>query len=459
MPTLLSGPSEFKGGFGVPNVRGGHAIVLGASMAGLLAARVLSESFERVTVVERDVLPVDAEHRRGASQSRHLHILLARGASILEDLFPGFIAETVAAGAPLTDALGRVRVMVSGHRLLQKDIGLQSLLCGRPLLESIVRARVRALSGVTFLEGYDVVGVTATADGRRVTGARIRTEGQAEEAVEADVVLDATGRGSRAARWLDELGHGRPVVDKVQVGLGYATRTYRLPAGAMGKDQVMLVNATPGYQRAAVLAEQENGLSRLTVAGMLGDRPPTDPKSFDEFAASLRLPDIFEAVRDGEPVDDPVPFQYPANVRHRYEKMRSLPDGFLVMGDAVSAFNPVYGQGMTSAAMQAEAMRSVLADDRALTGRRYFQAIAKAVTPPWQISAGGDLAFPEVTGRRTVSVRMINGYLPRVHAAAAHDVELAAAFIRVGSLVDRPEALLRPDVVRRVFTPRRRSTG
>ncbi|GAA1961391.1 FAD-dependent oxidoreductase [Catenulispora subtropica] len=439
----------------MPHRRGDHAVVLGASMAGLLAARVLSESFERVTVVERDVLPTGAEHRRGVPQSRHVHVLLARGASILDDLFPGFLAEAVAAGAPLTDALGRVRLLLSGHRLLQTDVGLHSLLCGRPLLESLVRNRVRALTGVGLVEGCDVVGLAATANGRRVTGVRIRADGGAEETVEADLVVDATGRGTRAPLWLEQLGHGRPTVDKVRVGLGYATRTYRLPDGAMGKDQLILTNATPGNQRAAVLSEQENGLARLTLAGMLGDRPPTDPRAFDAFTASLHFPDIFEAVRDAEPVDDPVPFQYPANVRHRFERMRSFPDGFLLLGDAVSAFNPVYGQGMTSAAMQAEAMRSVLADGRALTWRPYFRALARAVDPPWQISAGGDLAFPEVDGHRTPAVRMINAYLPRVHEAAAHDVRMAVAFIRVGSLVDRPEALVRPAIVLRVLASRR----
>lgn len=440
--------------------RGGHAVVLGASMAGLLAARVLTESFERVTVVERDVLTVEADHRRGVPQSRHLHVLLARGTAILDELFPGFVSQAAASGATLSDALGHARVLVSGYRLLQMDIGLPGVLCGRPLLESLVRARVRALEGVEFLAGRDIVSLVATPDGRRVTGVRVRGEGADEQVIEADVVVDATGRGSRASLWLAQMGHGEPPVERVQVGLAYSTRTYRLPEGAMGKDRLILNNATPGYQRAAVLSEQENGLVRLTAAGMLGDRPPTDPKGLDAFAASLRFPDIFEAIRDGEPQDDPVGFQYPANIRRRYEKMRSFPDGFLVMGDAVCAFNPVYGQGMSSAAMQAEAMRSVLADDRAgkpLTWRRYFRAIAKAVDAPWQISAGGDLAFPEVAGHRTTTIRMVNAYLPRVHEAAAGDVELAALFIRVAALVDPPQALVRPGVLAKVFTGKRRA--
>jgi 2-polyprenyl-6-methoxyphenol hydroxylase-like FAD-dependent oxidoreductase len=420
-------------------------------MAGLMTARVLSESYERVTVVERDILPTAAEHRRGVPQSRHLHVLLARGAGILEDLFPGFVSEAVDAGGTTADALGRVRLMVSGYRLLQTDVGLRSVLAGRPLLESVVRTRVRALNGVVFLEGHDVAGLTATADGRRVTGVRVQAEGEAEQTLEADLVVDATGRGSRSPVWLEQLGHGRPEVEKVQVGLAYGTRTYRLPDGAMGKDQLMLNNPTPGHQRAAVLAEQEDGLVRLTMAGMLGDRPPLDVKGFDAFAASLRFPDIFEAVRDGEPLHDPVGFQYPANIRHRYERMRSFPEGFLVLGDAVCAFNPLYGQGMTSAAMQAEAMRALLAEDAPLTWQRHFRALSRAVDPAWQISAGGDLAFSGVVGRRTPLIRTINAYLPRVHAAASEDVDISVRFIRVASLVDRPEALVRPGTVLRVL--------
>ena len=184
---------------------------------------------------------------------------------------------------------------------------------------------------------------------------------------------------------------------------------------------------------------------------MLGDKPPLDPKGFDAFTASLRFPDIFEAVRDGEALHDPIGFQVPANIRHRYERMRSFPDGFLVLGDAVCSFNPVYGHGMTSAAMQAEAMRAVLAEDRALTWQRFFRATARAVDPAWQISAGGDLAFSGVVGRRTPLIRMVNAYLPRVHAAASRDEEMSERFIRVGALVDRPEVLVRPGTVLRVL--------
>jgi 2-polyprenyl-6-methoxyphenol hydroxylase-like FAD-dependent oxidoreductase len=306
---------------------------------------------------------------------------------------------------------------------------------------------------VTFLDGRDIVRPTASPDNRRVTGVRVRSDGAAEESIGADLVVDATGRASRAPVWLAELGFGRPVAEKVTVDVAYATRTYRLPPGILGQDRLIMNVWTPDYPRAAGL-EQTGDRFLLTAAGILGDYPPTDPAGFEAFIASLRFPDIPEAIRAGEPLDDPIAFRYPANVRQRYERMRDFPDGFLVIGDAVCAFNPVYGQGMTSAALQANALRGLLADGQPLTWRRHFQAMAKAVDDPWTISTTNDLAFPKVTVRRTATVRLINAYLPRLHDLAERDPEAAAAFLRVAGLLERPEALLRPGLALRVLTRR-----
>lgn len=176
------------------------------------------------------------------------------------------------------------------------------------------------------------------------------------------------------------------------------------------------------------------------------------------FAASLPFPDVHEIIRDAEPLDDPVPFRYPANVRHRYERLRRFPAGLLVLGDAVCSFDPVYGQGMTVAAMQARELRTLLAAGRVPDPRRWFRRISRVLDVPWDIATGADLAFHGVTGRRTRKVRLVNAYLPRLHAAAAHDAELAAAFVRVTGLLDRPEGLLRPDRVLRVLRGSRRRT-
>ena len=436
--------------------QGEHAVVLGASMAGLLTARVLSESFSQVTVIERDVLPAGAGQRRGVPQGRHLHALLCRGGQILDDLFPGLTKQVAEAGAPVGDLLGNIRWFLSGHRLAQVDIGQPLLFATRPMLEAHVRSLVKGLSGVTFLEGRDIIGPVAAGNKRRVTGVRVRSEGGAEDVIDADLVVDTTGRASRTPVWLEELGYARPVADKVTVDVAYATRTYRLPPDVLGTDQLIMNFWTPDHPRAAGLEKTDDRFI-LTAAGLLGDHPPTDPKGFDAFVASLKFPDIPEAIRAGEPLDDPVAFRYPANVRQRYERIRDFPDGFLVLGDAVCAFNPIYGQGMTSAALQANALRGLLASGQPLTWRRHFQAMAKAVDDPWTISTSNDLAFSGVTGRRTPLVRVVNAYLPRLHELGERDPEAAAAFLRIVGLLEPPATMLRPGLALRVMTRRWRS--
>jgi 2-polyprenyl-6-methoxyphenol hydroxylase-like FAD-dependent oxidoreductase len=432
---------------------GERAVVLGGSMAGLLAARVLADAYGQVTVIDRDELPKTPMHRRGVPHGRHIHGLLARGQQALEELFPGFTAELVAQGVPTGDLLANGRLYLSGHRLRQARTGLLVLCASRPVLEGHVRARVRALSNLRFLDRCDIVGLATTPDGRRVTGARLlrRADGSAEQVLDADLVVDATGRGSRTPVWLEALGYARPQKDQVRIGLGYATRTYRLPPDALGGDLAILQAATPQHPRTGAFQVLEGDRWMLTLGGILGDHPPTDPDGFLDFARSLQFPDIHQTVRDAEPLDDPVAFRFPASVRHRYERLDRFPDGFLVMGDAVSSYNPIYGQGMSVAALEALTLRRQLERGAAPQPRSFFRDIARVVDVPWDIAAGGDLIFPGVQGRRSPKIRLVNAYIARLHAAAAHDASLASAFIRVAGLVAPPQSLLRPSVAVRVL--------
>ena len=443
---------------------GDRAVVLGASLAGLLAARVLGDAYGQVTVIERDELPRTPMHRRGVPHGRHIHALAARGQQALEELYPGLTAELVANGAPHGDMLANARLYFSGHRLRQARTGLGLLCASRPVLESHVRARVRALPNVRFVDRCDVVGLATTPDGRRVTGARLlrRADGSAEELLGADLVVDASGRGSRTPVWLNGLGYPRPPTTQVRVGLGYATRTCRLPPDALGGDLAVLLAATPRNPRAGALQLLEGGRWMVTLAGILGDHPPTDPDGFLAFARSLQFPDIYEAVRDAEPLDDPVAFRFPASVRHRYERLDRFPDGLLVMGDAVCSFNPIYGQGMSVAAIEALALRRHLERGVEPQPRRWFRDLAQVVDVPWDMAAGGDLVFPGVQGPRTLKTRLVSAYIARLHAAAENDAGLASAFVRVAGLVAPPQTLLRPGVAVRVLLrpcgrPRRRT--
>jgi 2-polyprenyl-6-methoxyphenol hydroxylase-like FAD-dependent oxidoreductase len=432
---------------------GERAVVLGASMAGLLAARVLADSYGQVTVIDRDQLPETPMHRRGVPHGRHAHALLAGGQQALEELFPGLTAELIAHGAPTGDLLADGRWYLNGHRLRQAHSGLVAVSASRPLLEGHIRARVRALPNVALLDSCDIVGLAATPDGRRVTGARVlrRAGGGPEELLGADLVVDASGRGSRTPIWLQELGYARPSEEQVGIGLGYATRTYRLPPDALHGDVGLVQAATPQHPRSGVLVLLEGDRWMVTLGGRLGDHPPTDPDGFLTFARSLQFPDIYEAIRDAEPLDDPVAFRFPASVRYRYERLDRFPDGLLAVGDAVCSFNPVYGQGMSVAALEALTLRRHLRQGAEPQPRRFFRDLAGVVDVPWDIAVGGDLSFPGVQGRRTPKVRLVNAYLARLHAAAADDAGLASAFLRVAGLVAPPQSLLRPSIAARVL--------
>ncbi|MET9312537.1 FAD-dependent monooxygenase [Kribbella sp. NPDC003505] len=439
-----------------------RVVVLGGSIAGLLAARVLAEAYADVVVVERDELPQAAVHRRGVPQSRHIHGLLAAGQQALEQLFDGLTAELVDLGAPAGDMLKDVRCCFGGHRLRSGPSGLLALQASRPLLEHCLRARVRALPSVRFVDRCDVAGLTSTADGGRVTGARVvrRVDGSAEQTLTADLVVDATGRGSRTPAWLEKLGYPRPPVERVQIGIGYASRTYRRVPGLLGGDLAILNAATPDHPRGGAMAAMENDRLLVTLYGILGDHPPTDPVGFADFAATLQFRDINEVLRDAEPLDDPIPFRHPASVRYRYERLSTFPDGLLVMGDAVCTFNPIYGQGMSMAALQALALRAHVQQHTRPQPVTFFRQIGRVVDLPWSMATGGDLAFPAVVGQRSLQMRLLNGYLAKLHAGAAHDPQLGRAFLRVAGLVDPPQALLAPGVAARVLkssVPRSRS--
>ena len=432
-----------------------RAVVLGGSIAGLLAARVLADHFAEVLVIDRDPLAPGAAPRRGTPQSRHLHGLLARGHQVLEQLLPGLTAELVAGGVPVGDMLGSTRLCFGGHRFRQGPSGLTALCVSRPTLESAVRRRVVALPGVRLLGGRDVVGLTASRDNRRVVGARViaRSDGSAEEQVPADLVVDATGRGSRLPIWLASLDYSPPQQERVNLGIGYASRHYLLPPQALGNDLVAISAPTPGRPRGGGLSLIEDGRCLVSLMGVLGDHPPNDPAGFTQFAADLALPDVHEMLGDAQPLDEPVAYRHPSSVRNRYDRLTRFPDGLVVLGDAVCTLNPIYGQGMTVAALQAAALHPHLANRRALRPREYMRDVGRISGIAWAMALGADLSFPEVEGRRTPATRLLGRHVQRLQAGAEHDARLGRAFLRVTSLMDPPTALFRPSVLVRAMTP------
>ncbi|MTE19486.1 FAD-dependent oxidoreductase [Streptomyces sp. TRM43335] len=429
-----------------------HAVVIGAGMAGLTAARALADTHERVTVVDRDTLPDGPEARRGVPQGRQLHVLLARGAQALDELFPGILDELVGAGATHGDTQNDAHWYLDGHLLRRAPSGVFSYGASRPLIEHRVRARVTALAGVDVVGETEVLEPVTTPDRRRVTGVRVRSRATGTaKTLDADLVVDASGRGSRALTWLAGTGLPRPTTSRVSADVAYVTRHFRREPHHIGGLTGVAVVGFPGMPRGgAVLAERKDRFA-VVLFGQFGEEPPTDHAGMVAYAESLPGPEVAEVLRTAEPLDEPVRTRYPASARHHYEKLTRHLDGFLVTGDALCTFNPAYGQGMTAAALQSLTLRRLLAQGTDDLPRRFFRAVARVVDAPWLLATGGDLRFPEAEGRRRPVDGLLDAYLTRYRAATSVDPVLGRTFLTVAHMVAPPTRLMAPGHVLRVL--------
>ncbi|WP_266182094.1 NAD(P)/FAD-dependent oxidoreductase [Dyella humicola] len=436
---------------------GEHAIVIGASIGGLLAARALSDFYTTVTVLERDAFPAADTPRKGVPQGRHIHGLLARGSTLLEEFFPGYNTEVVTQSGGLTgDVVNDVIWMGCNVRLANGKSDLIGLLASRPVLEGHLRRRLLRLPNVRAMEHCAVRGLAATPDSQDVTGVRACVEGKQEETINADLVVDATGRGSSSAKWLEKLGYQAPVEDKVHIGISYRTRTYRRrPTDLGGKLGVVVAGSEPNWRNGAMLA-QEGDSWIVSAGGFLGDDAPDDEQGFLAFLATLPTTEIHDVVARAEPLTEFTRYGYVASQRQRYEKLARFPESYLVFGDAFCSFNPIYGQGMTVAALEAQVLQECLRAGSTDLARRFFKAAATIVDIPWDIAVGSDLRNRQVEGARPPMLRFINWYIGKLHLAATKDSTLAIAFLKVVNLMMPPTSLLSPAIARRVWRGNRR---
>lgn len=443
-----------------------QAVVIGGSLAGLLAARVLADFFDQVTVIERDRLPDGPELRSGVPQARHLHILLGRGHQILERFFPGLDADLEAAGAPMVEWAFNTVGVTHGLWAPRFHSGVRTRSVSRALLEWQVRRRLVELHPITFLEEQQVNGLIANADRTRITGVNVQARGGSREQriLEADLVVDASGRTSKTPEWLTELGYETPQETVVNSFLGYSTRWYRKPAQVQGDWKGMVIGSLPpANKRGGAIWEVEDGRWFVTLAGAARDYPPTDEAGFLEFARTLPVTAVYDAIRDAEPISDIYAYQRTDNRLRHYERLARWPERLLVLGDAYCGFNPVYGQGMTVAAMGAETLHDQLQENRGqldgLEGR-FQKRLAAVVQTPWLMATGEDLRYPETEGQRPGgAARLVQKYLDRITVVMADDQDVAATFFHVLNLTTPPTALFRPSILFRVLRGSLRSGG
>jgi 2-polyprenyl-6-methoxyphenol hydroxylase-like FAD-dependent oxidoreductase len=430
----------------------GHAVVAGGSMAGLTAAQALAETFDTVTLVERDDQPATGErYRRGLPQARHLHALLEGGHRALQQLFPGIEDDLHRAGAHWIGVPEDMCWMNAQGWCTRFPARRHLFSLSREFLDHLVRQRLTANPNVRTIDGCAVTGLLPDRTG--VRGVRItRADGSVEE-LSADLVVDATGRNTRTPHWLAELGYRPPPETRIDASVAYASRRYRIPDGFDADWKVAyLLPKPPEHRRMGVLApvEGDRWMVMLSGAGGDRDRPPTDEPGFLEFARSLRSPLIYETIRDAEPVSEITAFQRTENRRRHFEKLRRWPDRLLVLGDAACAFNPIYAQGMSVAAQTALALQGILR--RTSPGQAGFagdaqRAIARCGDAAWLIATGEDLRYPTTTGASAgPATRLTHRWLDRVTSAAGTDPVVNAALVDVLGLLARPATLFRPSL-------------
>lgn len=433
-----------------------HAVVIGGSIGGLMAARVLADHYDQVTVIERDYFPPGSEHRPGVPQARHLHFFLKRGLMTMDKYFPGVRPDLLAAGGHLVDQGSDFRILYRSGWSPKNKIDLEIITFTRPLLESIVRRHLAENKKVRFIEGFEVTGLLADEGHTAVHGVRMvprkRADDMPEQLLEADLVVDSSGRLSPAPQWLQELGYEAPEDTVVDAFWGYATRIYEPPPEFKEDWKILLLMNRPPYQpRAGIIQPIEGGRWLVTIAGVMHDYPPTDEEGFLQFAKSLSSPLLYKTIEHAKPLSRIWGYRKTENRLREYDRLPRMPKGFVALGDSVCGTNPVYGLGMTLTCLEVEALDTALqAGDggRALDPLKFQKAVAKLTAGPWALCTGEDLRWPATKGGAiTAQVKFMHWYLEHVFQLIPVNPEVYRRFQEVNHMLKGPEALFHPKVL------------
>jgi 2-polyprenyl-6-methoxyphenol hydroxylase-like FAD-dependent oxidoreductase len=446
------------------NSQESSAIVIGASIAGLLAARVLLNHFDRVTVLERDRLPDQPERRPGVPQASHVHVLLARGQQILEQLFPGIKAELAELGVPQIDWTANFPWFGIHGWMPRFQSNITSFLASRALLEWLVRQRLSADDRVTIMSACTVKQLLANADRSRITGVVLQRDSvEASISLFADLVVDASGRNSALPKWLEALGYPAPAKTIVNAFLGYSSRWYeRTPDQSRDWAGAVIMANPPAERRGGFLMAVESDRWVLSVGGIADDCPPADEQGFLEFVQSLRHPLLYETIKDATPLSPVQSYRRTENCWRHYEKLKRFPEGIIALGDAVCAFNPIYGQGMTTAALsallldQALTQTSPLAanriNDRHCFSRVFQTQLARLLQTPWMMATSDDFRWETTEGDEpTYFTRLMHRYMEQVIILSTSDLATYQALIEVIHMLKPPTSLFRPQLLRKVL--------
>jgi 2-polyprenyl-6-methoxyphenol hydroxylase-like FAD-dependent oxidoreductase len=439
-----------------PTQIGKQAVVIGAGMGGLAAAGALAGCFEQVFVLERDTLPSEPAYRAGTPQARHVHALLLSGQRALSELFPGFEQDLARAGAvPLRVGLD-LRMERPGYDPFpQRDLGWCSYALSRPTIERTVRSRVEAQPITTLRQRCRVQEILATPNGEAVTGVRYENANGASKIIAADLVVDASGRGASTLGLLKSMG--RPLQEETTIGidLGYATCVFGIPDDAPTDWKgVMTFGQAPQDSRGGLMLPLEGNRWMITIGGRHGDVPPGDVEGFLSYAKELRTPTIYNAIKDAKCVDGVARYGFPESVRRHFERLDAFPRGLLPIADAICRFNPVYGQGMSVAALEACLLRKLLetprGDPLAALAPTFFAEVQAIIDTPWSVAVF-DFVFPDTRGQRPADFETTLKFGIALTRLAAEDPAVHKLTAEVQNLLKPRNVYLDPGLVKRVF--------
>ena len=436
---------------------GKQAVVVGAGMGGLTAAKAVSAHFERVMVLDRDALPDEPHARPGTPQARHGHVLLVGGQQALAELFPGVEAEFAGAGAVPTRLGLDIRVERPGYDPFPKrDLGLTALCMSRALIEFVTRRQLARASNVAFRARCRVKELVPAKDGSAVAGVRYEDAEGRQQTMSADLVVEASGRAQLTLAFLASIGAAKPDETEIGIDQAYSSAVFQIPDDApTGWLGLMHLPGAPQTSRGAFLFPMEETRWIVSLGGNHGDAPPADMEGFMAFAKSLRTPTLYDAVNRARPLGDIARYVLPSSVRRHFERLERFPHGLVPIADSICRFNPVFGQGMSVAAQEACVLGRLLASRASLPqpleglAPDFFAAIQNGLAAPWA-TAETDFVFPQTRGRRPADLEGRLQYAAALTHLAAEDPSLHRMLAEVNGLVQPQSVLQEPQLVARV---------
>jgi 2-polyprenyl-6-methoxyphenol hydroxylase-like FAD-dependent oxidoreductase len=436
---------------------GKKALVIGGSIAGLFAARILSDFYEEVLILEKDPKNEKNLTRTGVPQGSHGHALLKSGEEILSELFPGIVDELTADGSVKSDFTSELAWNHHGSWKVKYHAGISIIQQSRPFLEWHIKRRLEMLPNISFLYGVKAKKLLISSDSTNVIGVEILSDGKAAIPLKADFVVDATGAGSSSSTWLSQLGFDSPQKSEVKVNLFYASRIYS-SLSSKNKDwgNLLVYPNPPEQKRGGSISPIENQRWMVTLLGYGVESPPSTEEEFIKYAESLEQPDVYEAIKNGTPDTDVSVYRFPALRRFHYEKYHRFPNGLIVIGDAFCRMDPVFGQGMSIAALEAIALKKEL--QKALKKNKPVQisinahrSFSKIIDVPWLIALTEDFRFTHTVGAKPFGLPLLKWYVKRVILACANNQRVYGKLINVLQLKAHPISLFTPNTLKAVL--------